>query len=204
MTAATVASASDGPLTPEHRHELTLAEGRAKKVRTAAGVAGFNGWATGFCAVLSAPFALFSIIGFVVTVGLSIVAYNEFRGRKRLLRFNPTSPALLGWNQVGLLTLIIVYCGWMLVEGLTGPGLFSAELKAKPELAAALGPVGQWDDLYKMIVVAVYGTVIVLTAIFQGLNAAYYFTRRKHVEAYVRETPKWVLDLQRLDFTRVA
>jgi hypothetical protein len=44
----------------------------------------------------------------------------------------------------------------------------------------------------------VYGTVIVLSIIFQGLTACYYFTRRKYVEAYVRETPQWVLDVQRM------
>ena len=61
-----------------------------------------------------------------------------------------------------------------------------------------LGSLDEFDYLYKVLVVAVYGTVIVLSAIFQGLNAFYYFTRRKHVEAYVQETPDWVLDLQRM------
>ena len=202
MSVATITPASGGPLTEEHRHELALAAGRAKKIRKAARVAAFNGWVTGIFAALSAPFALFSMAGFLVTVGLTLIAYNEFRGRKRLLQFDPSSSELLGWNQVALLTLIILYCLWMLFTGLTGAGPFAAEIKANPEIAAALGSLDEFDYLYKVLVVAVYGTVIVLTAIFQGLNALYYFTRRKHVEAYVQETPDWVLDLQRMTTPR--
>lgn len=198
MSAATITPASDGPLTQEHHHELTLAAGRAKKIHKAARVAGFNGWVTGIFAAASAPFALFSMTGFLVTFGLTLIAYNEFQGRKRLLQFDPASSALLGWNQVALLTMIIVYCLWMLFTGLTGAGPFAAEIEANPEIEAALGSLDEFDYLYKVLVVAVYGTVIALTAIFQGLNAVYYFTRRKHVEAYLQETPAWVLDVQRM------
>jgi len=198
VTTATIAPASDGPLTQEHRHELALANERAKKVRKAAGVATFNGWATGIFAALSAPFALFSIAGFLITVGLSVIAYNEFQGRKRLLRFDPSAPVLLGWNQVGLMTLIIVYCLWMLFVSCASAGPFAAQVETNPELADAAGSLNQFDQLYKGIAAIVYGTVIVLTVIFQGLNALYYFTRCKHVKAYVQETPEWVLDIQRI------
>ena len=34
-------------------------------------------------------------------------------------------------------------------------------------------------------------------AIFQGLNARYYFVRTARIRDYVRDTPPWVLDLQR-------
>ena len=174
-----------------------MANERAKKIRKAAGVAAFNGWMTGIFAVTSAPFAPFSIAGFLVTVGLGIVAYNEFQGRKRLLLFDDSAPRLLGWNQVGFLTMIIVYCLWMIFTGLTGEGPFAAELAAKPELREVLDSIDGLDYFYKLIVLAIYGTVIVLSAIFQGWNAYYYFSRRKHVEDYVRETPEWVIDVQR-------
>ncbi len=198
MSAATITPASDGPLTQEHHRELAVANERAKKIRRAAGVAAFNGWTIGIFAVLSAPFAPFSIAGFLVTVGLSVIAYNEFRGRKRLLQFDPSSPALLGWNQVGFLTLIAGYCLWMLFVNLAGTGPFAAEMAANPELKAALGSLDKFDSLFEGVVVAIYGSVIVLSAIFQGLNAFYYFTRRKHMNAYLQKTPRWVLDLQRM------
>ncbi len=197
MSVATLAEPTSGPLAAEHHHELALANERSKKIRKAAGVAAFNGWMTGFFAVTSAPFALFSIAGFLVTVGLGIVAYNEFQGRKRLLRFDASGAGLLGWNQVGFLTMIIVYCLWMMFTGLTGEGPFAAEMEAKPELREVLDGIDGLDYIYTLIVLAVYGSVIVLSTIFQGWNAYYYFGRRKHVEDYVRETPSWVIDVQR-------
>ena len=123
-------------LTPEHRHELVLAKGRTKAMRKAASVAAFNGWSTGIIASISAPFALFSAAGFLMTMGLAVVAYNEFRGRKRLLALDPASTAFLGWNQIGFFIFVVAYCLWMLF---TSIGSFSAELQANPELEAALG-----------------------------------------------------------------
>ena len=197
MSVATLAEPATGPLAAEHHRELAVANERSKKIRKAAGVAAFNGWVTGIFAVTSAPFAPFSIAGFLVTVGLGIVAYNEFQGRKRLLRFDDSAATLLGWNQVGFLAMIIVYCLWMMFAGLTSEGPFAAEIAAKPELAEVLDSVDGLDQIYRLIILAVYGSVIGLSVIFQGWNAYYYFSRRKHVEAYIRETPAWVLDVQR-------
>ncbi len=197
MSVATMEELSAGPLSREHHQELALANSRAKKVRRAAGVAAFNGWSIGIVAALSVPFALFSISGFLVTLGLAIIAANEFRGRRGLLRFDPAATALLGWNQIGLISLIVLYCVWMLFSNLTGAGPFASELQANPELASALGSMEEFDHLFKGIVIAVYGSVIVISVLFQGFNAYYYFTRREHVEAYLRATPDWVLELQR-------
>ena len=56
---ATVVPKNDGPLTPEQHRVLALANQRAKKIRKAAGIARFNGWATAVFAVFSVPFTLF-------------------------------------------------------------------------------------------------------------------------------------------------
>ncbi len=198
MAIATITSEPNGPLSQSQQHEIAAAHDRARKIRKAAAVAGFNGWMIGIFAACSAPFALFSLPGFLVTAGLSLVAYNEFKGRRRLLQFDQKAPTFLGSNQVGFLALITSYCIWMLVVGLTSESPFAEELKAKPELRAIFDSVDDLDQAYRILIVAVYGIVIVLSAIFQGLNALYYFTRRKHVKAYVQNTPDWVLDLQRL------
>ena len=141
---------------------------------------------------------MFSLVGFFVTVGLSVVSYNEFRGRQRLLKFDREAPIFLGWNQVGFLMVILIYCAWMLIVGLTSEGPFAAELKAKPELSVAFDSVTEFDQFYRVLIAAVYGTVIVLSVVFQGLKCALLFTRRKHVDAYLQNTSDWVLDLQRL------
>lgn len=197
MSAATLPEPTQGRLAAEHQQEIATANARAKKIRKAAKVAEFNGWVTAIFAACSAPFAPFSVCGFLIAVGLAVVAYNEFQGRKRLLDFDRSASSLLGWNQVGFLTLIVVYCLWMLFTSLTGEGYFSAELKAKPELGQVYDNLEELDYLVKVIMVAVYALVIVLSAIFQGLNAVYYFTRRKHIDAYVEGTPEWVVDVQR-------
>jgi len=185
----------DGRLSPEQRHELTLAKTRGKAIRKAANVASFNGWVTAVIAALSAPFAPFSIVGFLVTCGLAVVAYNEFRGRKRLLSLDPSAATLLGWNQLGFLAMISAYCAWMLFANIDS---FSSQLQANPELQEALGSLDEFEDLYRLVVVGLYGTVFVLSVIFQGLNALYYFTRRKYINAYLQETPAWVQEIERM------
>jgi hypothetical protein len=198
VAVATFTFEPDEPLSQSQLCEVGAARDRAGKIRKAAAVAKFNGWMTGIVAACSAPFALFSFSGFLVTVVLSLVAYNELKGRRRLLQFDRDSPAFLGWNQVGFLALITLYCTWMIGVGLTSEDPFSEELKAKPELQAVFDSPLELDQTYRLLVVVVYGTVIVLSVVFQGLNALYYFSRRKHVEAYLQDTPEWVLDLQRL------
>jgi len=198
VCAPLVAPPTEKPLSRDHYRELALAKARSKKVRAAASVAAFNGWTMGVIAALSVPFALFSVAGLLMTAGLSVVAYIEFRGRRQLLRFDPSAAPLLGWNQIGLLTLIVIYSLCTLRTGLTGPSPLAAELQSQPELGDALGSLEEFDGLYRSMVVAFYGTVIALSTMVQGMNALYYFTRRKHVVACLRETPEWALDLERM------
>jgi hypothetical protein len=197
--AGTNAPPSADPLSATHYQELALAQRRAKPVRKASRVATFNGWVSGILAVLSAPFAPFSVEGFLMTVVLAVVACNELRGRKRLLTFDPAATSLLGWNQIGLLASISTYCLWMIWSALSGTSSLAVELSANPELGDLLGTPGDFDALYGRVALAFYGTVIAVTAIAQGLNAAYYFTRRKYVDECVRETPPWALNLLRTE-----
>ena len=202
MLTATLAAPSAGPLDQTHTRALTAAAARTQPIRKAARVASFNGWTTAIIAALSAvvTWFAFDLVGFLVTLALAIVAFNEFRGRKRLLAFDPLAATMLGWNQVGLLAMITAYCLWALYSNLLGSNTLEAQLKASPELGAAFGSLegmDGFDGLYRQIVLALYGSVIALSAVFQGANAYYYFTRRRVIEDYVRETPEWVLELLR-------
>jgi hypothetical protein len=192
------ASLADNPLSATHRRELAAARDRAKTIRKAARVAGFNGWTTAAAAACSAMFLVFdrSPIAIAITIGLAIIAYNEFRGRKRLLSFDPTAATMLGWNQLGLLAMIIGYCIWSLFGTAGQADAMQAELKSYSDLDAALGTTGGFTGMVKTISYAFYGVVIALSAVFQGGNALYYFTRRRHVEDFVAETPQWVRDVQ--------
>ena len=54
-----------------------------------------------------------------------------------------------------------------------------------------------YGDLVTTLTLAVYATVIVLTAVFQGLNARYHFARTQRMEDYLKETPGWIVEIQR-------
>lgn len=195
MAAATFTLDPTGSLTQSQHREVSDGRDRAKKIRRAAGVAGFNGWTIGIFAALSAPFALFSLAGFVLTAGMGVVAYNEFRGQKRLLQFDESAPTFLGWNQLGFLGLLVVYCLWMMLSGLTGPSPIAEEMNAKPELREILGSPEELDGIFRLVVAGFYSLVIVLCTLFQGGNAIYYFTRRKPMQAYLISTPAWVREV---------
>jgi hypothetical protein len=189
---------ADNPLSVSHRRELSAARDRAKTIRKAARVAAFNGWTTAAAAAFSAMFLVFdrSALSVAITLGLSIVAYVEFRGRKQLLNFDPSAATMLGWNQLGLLAMIVAYCLWMLsassseaVDAMTT----QMDSVTKQEM---LNMVGDLEGLYKTATLAMYGGAIALSVLFQGGNALYYFTRRRHVKDFIAETPQWVRDVQ--------
>lgn len=174
-------------LTPEQELELRDAKERAGSFLGATKVAAFNGWSIGFFAVVSILFGLFSLTSFLVGVGLAFVARNEFVGRTRLRSFDPSGLELLWRNQLGFMALIIAYCVWSIFRTFALP---ESEIS---ELTQLLGATG----LVQAATLIVYTVVIVTTAIFQGWNAYYYFVRVARIRDYVRDTPQWVLDLQR-------
>lgn len=194
-----IASEGVGPLSAEQEKQLSDAVRRARKVFGATKVAAFNGWSTGFCAAISLAMALVSIQAMWVGLGLAIVSRNEFRGRNLLRWFDRRGPRILAWNQVGLLGLLVVYSLWSLYDALTGPNPYEAHLKRSPELASMLGPVGQ---LYTFATMAVYGGVVILAFVVQGMTALYYVSCGKHLDAYLDQTPAWIVRLQRCWFGR--
>ena len=196
---------SAAPLTSEHLDQLALAKLRAKKVAKACRVAMTNGCILAIfsgcsllMALIGAMFGEFDILGLGMGAGLALLAWNEFRGRAMLRRVELRGCRVLGWNQVALMAMVIGYAAWMLGKAVWGPNPYDEAIARESLLA---GPLGSINDLYQMISMAIYGGLIAGTLIFQGLSSLYYFTRRKHVEAYLRETPEWVLDLQRRGVT---
>jgi len=90
---------------------------------------------------------------------------------------------------VGFMVLIIAYCAWSMYRAVAVPD---------PEMAEVMELLGEGtEELVQSLTLTVYAVVIVATGIFQGLNARYYRLRVARIREYVRETPPWVLDLQR-------
>lgn len=143
--------------------------------------------------LISAMLGEADILGLILTIGLGITAWNEFRGRNMLRKFEPRGCQLLGWNQVGLMAMIIAYAAWMLGKAMFGPNPYAEEMVREPGMERMLGYI---DQLYHVISFALYGGLIAGTLIFQGLNAVYYFSRRKLMKDYLRETPAWIVQIQ--------
>lgn len=181
------------PISPEALQQLELAHQRARKIRRAVQVALFNGWTIGFFAALSLLSGIFSLTGFVLGVALAIVSYNEFKGAKLFRRLDLRAPRRLGWNQLGLCGVLIVYSLWCIYSALTGPNPYEAALPAGGQAVPILNSIAQMQTT---ITLGVYGSLIIGSIIFQGTTAWYYFTRARHIQAYIEQTPQWVIDLQ--------
>ena len=85
------------------------------------------------------------------------------------------------------------------LEGILLPEIWIAvaERTGIPQLRLTTRDVADYDELIRWIVIAVYGTVMTIAIIGPGLTALYYYTRTRHIDAYIHQTPQWILDLQR-------
>ena len=81
-----------------------------------------------------------------------------------------------------------------MLNGLFGAGPYDAQLAAGGNLAEALAPM---DNLTRVLTVVFYAAVIAGTVIAQGCTAGYYYSRRTHMIAYLRNTPTWIIELLR-------
>lgn len=175
-------------LSPDQKEALDDARKRAAGFLGAAKVATFNGWSIGVFAAITIPFGITSLTALVLGVGMAVVARNEFKGRGLIRRIDPAGPRLLGRNQLGFMGLIIAYCLW---------SMYGAYAHPDPQIQQQLDLVGISADTVRQFTLLVYVGVIALTLVFQGLNARYYFARVRRIEAYLRRTPEWIVELQR-------
>ncbi|HEY4330192.1 MAG TPA: hypothetical protein VGN88_10690, partial [Phycisphaerae bacterium] len=58
-------------------------------------------------------------------------------------------------------------------------------------------PGFDFEDLDRLFAELVYGTLIIGTIIAQGLEALYYSSRKKYLDAYLDQTPEWIVELQK-------
>ena len=182
-------SQSPPGLTPEQLIAIQDAEKRVRKIQRAVTVARIDGG-------LTALFGVFGLLSFclgwqgpVIGAFLCVVAFNAFRCAGKLDRLDPRAPALLAMNQLYLAAIIILYALYQLY---VGPD--TSSLKQLEELGEAGGK--EIADLYRTISMAVYLALIAGTIVAQGLTALYYMTRRRFVDAYLKETPQWLIDLR--------
>jgi len=118
----------------------------------------------------------------------------ELRGARRLGQFRLGAPRRLGLNQVALGAILILYAGWGIVGVFRSAGPYEEYIAPGGPMAEVLGPI---DHLHRVAVVLFYTAVICFSLLVQGAMAAYYFSRRRHLLAYVNRTPMWILEMIR-------
>jgi type IV secretory pathway VirB2 component (pilin) len=176
----------EDPLTAEQKEAFFAASQDARKIFTAGRIAVFNGWALLVLGGLAALLGLGSLMAMATGLALLALGWNELRGRSLLQRFDARGPRILGWNQIALMVVIVLYCVVAIHRALNGTNPEMAELE---ELA------GIESGLIGELSAVAYVVVMGLTVIFQGLLSRYYFQRGKLVQRYLRETPRWIVEL---------
>ena len=182
--------ASLAHLSEENLRQLAVAQIGVRKIRRAISIANFDGWTIGAFAALTLLFGLTDPSSLLMGAGMGAIAFIELRGVHRLRRLDPRAPRTLGFNQLALATLLIVYSSWRLFALSRGGSLYADQ---DPQIAEMLQPV---ESLTRMISTTVYITLIAIAIFAQGGLALYYFTRGKHIQAYVTQTPGWIIAMQ--------
>lgn len=184
------------PLDERQVAELVRAYQRLRPIRRACAFARFGGWTTGVFAGLSLLFCITgSVVALVMALGLTVVAFNEFRGGALLRRLSPAGAILLACNQAGFGLMLMAYAAWMLIATIGAPTVASQLAVADPEMAAMI------ESLERLARVLVYGGVAAVGLIVPGLTAIYYLSRGGHIRRYHRDTPAWARQaLERIMF----
>jgi hypothetical protein len=194
-----------GPLVADEVALLERASRRARQATAAASLATFHGWTFAACALVCVPLAFADPVVLAVGVALAASAAMELHGARLLRRFEVRGARLLAMNQVALLGVVVLYCASRIWSGLTGPSLRDQLMAEVPDLGGLMAASAELSDIeplfdhidhiYRLSIVALYGGVIAVSALYQGACAVYYWTRAAHVSAYERETPTWVREL---------
>ena len=180
-------------LSAEHLRELAAAQVRGRKVGRAVAVANFDGWSVATFAFLTFLLGITSPASILLGGLMGVVAFVELRAARSLKRLQPEAARTLGLNQIALGSLLAAYAVWKIYRELTGAGDYAEIAATDAQLAEMLKPV---ESLTRLFTLAVYGGLVAFAALAQGGMALYYFTREKHVRAYVTQTPPWVITVQ--------
>jgi len=188
---------SASPFTPEQMTQLADARKALKPIRRAVTVANMDGWSLAVFAGLTVICGLSSVTALLVGAGLGVVAYIELRAIPRLRELDPTVANTLGYNQLALAGVLIVYSVFSLVH--PSPALKEAITNSAELKNAGLDPemFKGMESLESLINNAVYFTLIAVAVFVQGSTALFYFRRKHMIESYLTQTPPWIVQMQK-------
>jgi hypothetical protein len=189
------------PLDETHFLMIRRAVFRRKIVRSAARAAAWDAGITLAIGLLGLMLSLawWSWLGILVTVGICAIGCVGLVARRLMSDAKPSAARILAVNQLAFMTLILLYC---VIQMLTFSPAAARAALLSPEVVSQLRDLPGMDqalaDIERSAPTMVYGfysLVILLSVCAQGGMALYYVTRRRHVEAFRRETPEWILRL---------
>ena len=194
---ATAPSPAKSPLSGEQLAAFRDAEKIRGGFRRAIGVAYLDAWTGSIMAALCLLSGFFSVVGIVLGVALSVVAWNSFRGARRLKKMDESAARLLAMNQAFLFLCITVYCLFNIYQARQGQGEANAIMgdlsTGEPSADATINSI---KDLWTTLVSVAYLAIIGGSLVAQGLAGLYYYTRGKKIREYKTQTAKWILELQ--------
>jgi|GEM_PF-2383997 len=145
----------------------------------------------------------FSFTGTIMGLWMIASGLVEYWGEKNIRRLRPGVFKKLMINQLLLGAMFVVISGWWVLQ---------VALHNKSEIGAVnhvLGPIigggtggsiGQVDFVIPLILYVTYGSVGAFGLVCQGSMAFYYARREKFLQAYLTETPQWVVRIQQTQF----
>lgn len=187
---------ASNPLSQQNMQELAVARAGGKKVRRAIRVALFDGWTLAFFACLTVLFSIGSLPSMMIGVVLGGIAAIELYGASRLRKLDSSACKILGFNQLALAALIIIYALSQLIPMMMGHSALPAEVTSDPATAQLLDS-GGYTQIINTVYMGYYAILIAIAICSMGGLSLYYFTRIKHIRSYLQQTPPWIIDMQR-------
>ena len=181
-------------LSPQNLLELQVARTSLRTIRRAVFIANADGWTIGTFGLLTLLLGFTDPSSLLLGAAMAVVACVELRCAARLRRLDPSAARWLGFNQLAMGAMLILYALWRIDALLREGGASAALGVSEPQLAQMLKPV---ENLTRLIGLAIYSSLIGIGLFAQGGLAWFYFSRAKHVRAYLARTPSWIVGLQK-------
>ena len=188
------------PISDAQRIEIARGAEREKAFAFARKLASFNGVGVGIFAAISLLSAVFDPSSLLLAVPLAVIAFVELNGGQRVARYERRGLVQLAYNQAALVALVAVYALVQIFSALDSPSPLADIMAQSGVPTEELGfsfmstELGDIDEMYRSAVTAFYGVVIAATALVQGGCALYYYSRLKHLDRFLADTPRWVID----------
>lgn len=182
------------------RVEIGRGAEREKRFAFARKLASFNGVGAGIFALFALLSAVLDPSSLLLALPLAAIAFVELNGGQRVARYERKGLVQLACNQLALIALVSSYALVQIFSALDGGSPVNEMLAQSGmaptdlDLSTVSSELGDFDAMYRTAVTAFYGVVIAATALVQGGCALYYWSRLKHLERFLAETPRWVVE----------